>query len=56
MAKALHGANQQGAGNTAFPLLQHNENPELVIWATDYSYTAVDVVKVCLTVLILKSG
>lgn len=35
----------QGAGNTAFPLLQHNENPELVIWATDYSSTAVDVVK-----------
>jgi tRNAThr (cytosine32-N3)-methyltransferase len=35
----------QGAGNTAFPLLQHNENPDLVIWATDYSSTAVDVVK-----------
>lgn len=56
MAKTLHGANQQGAGNTAFPLLQHNENPELVIWATDYSHTAVDVVKVCLTVLYRSRG
>ena len=24
----------------------HNENPDLTIWATDYSSTAVDVVKV----------
>jgi tRNAThr (cytosine32-N3)-methyltransferase len=40
------GADDQGAGNTAYPLLQHNENPDLVIWATDYSSTAVDVVKV----------
>lgn len=39
---------EQGAGNTAFPLLMHNENPDLTIWATDYSSTAVDVVKVSL--------
>ncbi|KAK4688851.1 hypothetical protein P7C73_g1250, partial [Tremellales sp. Uapishka_1] len=34
-----------GAGNTVFPVLNHNENPELVIYATDYSSKAVDVVK-----------
>ncbi|WVR04795.1 hypothetical protein IAU60_001807 [Kwoniella sp. DSM 27419] len=34
-----------GAGNTVFPLLMRNENPDLVIHATDYSKTAVDVVK-----------
>lgn len=42
----LDRADGQGAGNTAFPLLQHNENPDLTIWATDYSSTAVEVVKV----------
>jgi hypothetical protein len=36
----------QGAGNTVFPLLMHNENPDLTLWATDYSAQAVDVVKV----------
>lgn len=34
-----------GAGNTVFPLLMHNENPELRIIATDYSNIAVNVVK-----------
>ncbi|WWD21670.1 hypothetical protein CI109_106156 [Kwoniella shandongensis] len=34
-----------GAGNTVFPLLLRNENPELVVHATDYSSTAVKVVK-----------
>ncbi|WVQ79877.1 hypothetical protein IAT38_001977 [Cryptococcus sp. DSM 104549] len=34
-----------GAGNTVFPLLMRNENPELNIYATDYSSTAVRVVK-----------
>lgn len=36
----------QGAGNTVFPLLMRNENPELNVYATDYSATAVKVVKV----------
>lgn len=35
-----------GAGNTVFPLLNHNENPDLQLWATDYSAQAVEVVKV----------
>ncbi|WWC86707.1 uncharacterized protein L201_001584 [Kwoniella dendrophila CBS 6074] len=34
-----------GAGNTVFPLLMRNENPELNIYATDYSSKAVQVVK-----------
>ncbi|ODO07853.1 hypothetical protein I350_03433 [Cryptococcus amylolentus CBS 6273] len=34
-----------GAGNTVFPLIQRNENPHLTIFATDYSETAVKVVK-----------
>ncbi|KAI9636203.1 S-adenosylmethionine-dependent methyltransferase [Dioszegia hungarica] len=34
-----------GAGNTVYPLLMHNENPDLVLWATDYSAQAVGVVK-----------
>ncbi|AAW45860.2 S-adenosylmethionine-dependent methyltransferase, putative [Cryptococcus deneoformans JEC21] len=34
-----------GAGNTVFPLLMRNENPELNVYATDYSATAVKVVK-----------
>ncbi|RSH78267.1 uncharacterized protein EHS24_002732 [Apiotrichum porosum] len=34
-----------GAGNTVFPLLMHNENPDLRLVATDYSSTAVNVVK-----------
>ena len=29
-----------------FPLLNHNENPDLQLWATDYSAQAVEVVKV----------
>lgn len=35
-----------GAGNTVYPLLAKNENPDLVIHATDYSAEAVGVVKV----------
>lgn len=34
-----------GAGNTMFPLLQQSENPDLFVYAADYSRTAVDVVK-----------
>ncbi|WOO85825.1 putative methyltransferase-like protein [Vanrija pseudolonga] len=34
-----------GAGNTVFPLLMNNENPDLRIFATDYSATAVKVVQ-----------
>ncbi|KAL7419315.1 hypothetical protein Q5752_006153 [Cryptotrichosporon argae] len=34
-----------GAGNTVFPLLMHNENPELRLFATDYSSQAVKVVQ-----------
>ncbi|WWC59668.1 uncharacterized protein I303_102230 [Kwoniella dejecticola CBS 10117] len=34
-----------GAGNTVFPLLMRNENPDLHIYATDYSARAVEVVK-----------
>lgn len=34
-----------GAGNTVFPLLMHNENPDLKIFATDYAATAVKVVQ-----------
>nr|ODN93639.1 S-adenosylmethionine-dependent methyltransferase [Cryptococcus depauperatus CBS 7855] len=34
-----------GAGNTVFPLLMRNENPSLTIYATDYSATAINVVK-----------
>ncbi|WWC68135.1 uncharacterized protein I206_102058 [Kwoniella pini CBS 10737] len=34
-----------GAGNTVFPLLMRNENPDLHIFATDYSKKAVEVVK-----------
>lgn len=39
-------AHKQGAGNTVYPLLMHNENPDLTLWATDYSAQAVGVVKV----------
>lgn len=35
-----------GAGNTVFPLLAVNENPDLVVHACDYSARAVEVVKV----------
>ncbi len=37
----------QGAGNSIFTLMHHNENPELVVYATDYSAKAIEVVKVC---------
>lgn len=33
-----------GAGNTMYPLLETNENPDLFVYAADYSKTAVDVV------------
>jgi tRNAThr (cytosine32-N3)-methyltransferase len=35
-----------GAGNTVFPLLRLNENPQLEIFACDYSAKAVEVVRV----------
>ena len=34
-----------GAGNTLFPLLQQNQNPDLFLYAADFSSTAVQVVK-----------
>ncbi|CAO1630551.1 unnamed protein product [Sympodiomycopsis kandeliae] len=34
-----------GAGNTVFPLLQRNQNSNLHIFASDYSFQAVNVVK-----------
>ncbi|ORX34064.1 putative S-adenosylmethionine-dependent methyltransferase [Kockovaella imperatae] len=34
-----------GAGNSIFTLMKYNENPELEVYATDYSSTAVEVVK-----------
>jgi len=34
-----------GAGNTVFPLLKNNENPDLVVHACDYSKSAIEVVK-----------
>ncbi|KAF6766925.1 Protein of unknown function DUF4202 [Kalmanozyma brasiliensis GHG001] len=34
-----------GAGNTVFPLLERNSNPELTIYACDYSAEAVSVVR-----------
>jgi tRNAThr (cytosine32-N3)-methyltransferase len=36
----------QGAGNSIFTLMKYNENPDLTVYATDYSSTAVNVVKV----------
>ena len=36
----------KGAGNTVFPLLAKNENPDLVVHACDYAPSAVEVVKV----------
>jgi hypothetical protein len=37
---------RQGAGNAMFPIVQHNENPELSVFGFDYSKSAVEVVKV----------
>lgn len=34
-----------GAGNTAFPILTHNENPDLKIHACDFSKKAVEVIR-----------
>jgi tRNAThr (cytosine32-N3)-methyltransferase len=34
-----------GAGNTAFPVLAENKNPQLKIHACDYSKTAVEVIR-----------
>ena len=34
-----------GAGNTVFPLLERNKNPDLTIFACDYSAEAVQVVR-----------
>jgi len=34
-----------GAGNTAFPILKHNQNPRLKIHACDFSKTAVEVIR-----------
>lgn len=41
-------SSRQGAGNSIFTLMKYNENPELTVYATDYSYQAVEVVKVSL--------
>ncbi|KAL4214280.1 methyltransferase [Rhizopus microsporus] len=34
-----------GAGNTMYPLLEQSENPDLFVYAADYSKTAIDVVQ-----------
>lgn len=34
-----------GAGNTAYPILKHNQNPELKIHACDFSKRAVEVIR-----------
>jgi tRNAThr (cytosine32-N3)-methyltransferase len=34
-----------GAGNTAFPILHHNQNPDLKIHACDFSKKAVEVIR-----------
>lgn len=34
-----------GAGNTTFPLLERNCNPELKLWACDYSRKAIDIIR-----------
>lgn len=34
-----------GAGNTLFPLLEQSKNPDLFVYATDFSSTAVQVVQ-----------
>jgi tRNAThr (cytosine32-N3)-methyltransferase len=34
-----------GAGNTAFPILKHNKNPQLKIHACDFSKKAVEVIR-----------
>jgi tRNAThr (cytosine32-N3)-methyltransferase len=34
-----------GAGNTAFPILKHNQNPDLKIHACDFSKKAVEVIR-----------
>ncbi|KAG0645220.1 tRNA methyltransferase [Hyphodiscus hymeniophilus] len=34
-----------GAGNTAFPILKHNQNPQLKIHACDFSKKAVEVIR-----------
>ncbi|KAL9045854.1 MAG: hypothetical protein Q9214_001177 [Letrouitia sp. 1 TL-2023] len=34
-----------GAGNTCFPILRGNENPELVVYACDYSSKAVQLIR-----------
>jgi tRNAThr (cytosine32-N3)-methyltransferase len=34
-----------GAGNTAFPILKHNQNPNLKIHACDFSKKAIDVIR-----------
>ena len=43
-----------GAGNTVFPLLRLNENPQLEIFACDYSARAVEVVKVAYFVALIS--
>lgn len=56
MTSVHHADIEQGAGNTVFPLLNHNENPELELWATDYSAQAVEVVKVSLVRYLVEQG
>lgn len=49
ISRSLHPSNStlQGAGNSVFPLLSANRNPDLKLLAYDYSNHAVKLVQVC---------
>lgn len=42
-----------GVGNTTFPLLEANPNPKFKVFTTDFSSTAIDVLKVSFIKLII---
>lgn len=45
-----------GAGNTMFPMLLESKNPKLFVYASDFSKTAVEVVKVKKSCLYFNLG
>lgn len=47
LAHAPHDFFDLGAGNSVFPLLASNQNPNLKLYAFDYSSHAVKLVQVC---------